>query len=179
MSTLDGDEDTDPEFDAWTGMPIELDDLDIERVSLHAVHNHPQPVVDTEHVSETSRPKGRLSDMFWKMMAASSASTPGPILACLAVDDSPTIRKRVAENARSPADVLDLLASDSAPAVRVAVARNSATPPYLLRKLSIDESADVRLAIAANPDMPDAILLSLFLDPDPFVAERASKTLEA
>jgi hypothetical protein len=49
----------------------------------------------------------------------------------------------------------------------------------VLRQLSQDDDVDVRYAIAANPEMPDAILLSLFMDPDPYVAERASQTLAA
>lgn len=120
-----------------------------------------------------------LKNFLWKYVASGSAETPAAVLAVLAVDEDPLIRKRCAENLNCNGDVLAHLADDSEAAVRAAVARNKHTPLFVLRKLTSDKSAVVRFGIAANPEMPDAILLSLFMDPDPYVAERASKTLAA
>lgn len=158
----------DANVDAFTAMPLEFEDRDVEPLRLAA------PAINGKKTS-----KFDLQGMFWKFMASGSAATSGEVLACLATDESIQIRRRVADNANTPNDALALLASDSAPAVRAAVARNPRTPVYILRALSNDDDVSVRYAIASNPEMPDAILLSLFLDPDPYVAERASHTLAA
>lgn len=120
-----------------------------------------------------------LANFLWKYVASGGAETPSAVLAVLAVDQDPLIRKRCAENLNCNGEVLAHLSEDTEESVRAAVARNKHTPLFVLRKLTTDKSAVVRFGIAANPEMPDAILLSLFMDPDPYVAERASKTLAA
>ena len=154
-------------LDAWTGMPADFEDVEIEPIVLPA----------------TARKKNALNfdvgGWLWKHMASGSAATPSQVLALLATDENVRVRRRCALNPSTNADALALLADDQDESVRAAVARNMHTPIYILRKLAQDESVEVRFAIAANPEMPDAILLSLFLDPDPFVAERASQTLAA
>jgi hypothetical protein len=120
-----------------------------------------------------------LVSFLWKYLAATSNETQGSVIAALATDEDPLIRRRCAENSHCAAEVLAHLADDPEAQVRAAVAHNKNTPLFVLRKLTSDQSPIVRFGIAANPEMPDAILLSLFMDPDPNVAERASKTLAA
>jgi hypothetical protein len=154
------------QFDPWTAMPVEFEDLEYD------------PLVVAPAVPK----KTGMFDwgsLFWRYLASGSADTPPQVLAVLATDERVQIRRRCAENPSTNGDTLAMLADDKSDAVRTAVARNVHTPIYILRKLSQDPSVDVRFAIASNPEMPDAILLSLFLDPDPFVAERASQTLAA
>ena len=155
----------DADFDAWTSMPVEGVDTHVEPLSLPVRKGHPS--------------RFDIGSFFWKYVAAGSVNTAPAVLTHLATDESAQIRKRVAENANTPADALSLLCDDSDASIRASVARNRQTPVYLLRKLAADDNVEVRFAIAANAAMPDAILLSLFLDPDPYVAERASQTLAA
>jgi hypothetical protein len=158
----------DANVDAFTAMPLEFEDRDVEPLRIAA------PAINGKKSS-----KFDLQGMFWKFVASGSAATSAEVLACLASDESTQIRRRVAENANTPTEALSRLASDNVPAVRAAVARNPRTPVFILRTLSNDDDVSVRYAIASNPEMPDAILLSLFLDPDPYVAERASQNLAA
>lgn len=154
-------------FDAWTAMPLEFEDREVE----------PLKLVTTP----AKKPCGKfdLGGLFWRYMASGDARTPTEVLACLATDERANIRRRVAENAATPAEVLAKLAKDESVIVRQGVARNIHTPTLILRELAQDQSTEVRFAIASNRQMPDAILLSLFLDPDPLIAERASQTLAA
>jgi hypothetical protein len=154
-------------IDPWTAMPLEFEDREVE----------PLKLVTTP----AKKPAGKfdIGGMFWRYMASGDTRTPAEVLACLAADERPNIRRRVAENASTPTEVLAQLAKDDAVVVRQAVAKNIHTPVFVLRELAQDESHEVRFAIASNPEMPDAILLSLFLDPDPLIAERASQTLAA
>jgi hypothetical protein len=148
--------------------PADWDDLDWESGFLPA----PKAAKPNHHRFDVGQ-------LFWKFVASGSRETSPQILAVLATDERCQIRRRCAENPSTAPDTLAILADDPVFSVRAAVARNKHTPMYLLRRLSQDENVDVRFAIAANAEMPDAILLSLFLDPDPYVADRASQTLAA
>jgi len=154
--------------DAFTAMPLEFEDREVEPL-----------VAAAPAIQRKTQSRFDLGGFFWRYMAAASTATPVEVLSCLATDERPNIRKRVAENPNTPPDALSLLAGDLVSSVRAAVARNRQAPAYVLRQLSQDDDVDVRYAIAANPEMPDAILLSLFMDPDPYVADRASQTLAA
>jgi hypothetical protein len=155
--------------DPWTAMPLEFEDREAEPLAL--------AIPDIAGKKQSS--KFDIQGLFWRYMASGNTSTPGEVLACLAADERVNIRRRVAENVSTPPDALALLAKDGNPSVRTGVAKNRHTPLFILKELAQDVEVDVRFAIASNPEMPDAILLSLFMDPDPFVAERASQTLAA
>lgn len=162
------------QFDAFTAMPLELDDQEYQ--PLGAAY---APAAGAG--TDAGKRNGRfdIQGLFWKFVASGTPDTPAEVLACLAADERPAVRRRVAVNASTSPETLAELACDTAPSVRAAVARNPRTPVFVLRKLSQDDDVSVRYAIAANEEMPDAILLSLFMDPDPYVAERASHTLAA
>jgi hypothetical protein len=169
--------------DAWTGMPMDFEDIELDGLlaapasGVAAFNAVPVPLAPK--VPAKRKSPWALADVVWKMIAGGSEGTSTSILGALATDDSARIRRRVAENPGCPPEALALLSEDADPTVRAAVARNRNTPVFLLRQLSNDEDVNVRFAIASNSEMPDAILLSLFLDPDPYVADRASQTLAA
>lgn len=62
--------------------------------------------------------------------------------------------------------------------VRCAVAECSSTPPELLWKLSQDESPDVRYHLAGNHNISINVLFALTADENPYVADRAERTLD-
>lgn len=157
----------DPDVDAWTSMPWDLEDNDV------------QPLVLVASASTKHQNRFDIQGLFWKFVASGSTATSAEVLLCLATDERVQIRRRVAHNPSTPPDALSLLARDDVAAVRAAVANNQNTPVFVLRQLANDENVDVRFGIASNANMPDAILLSLFLDPDPCVADRASQTMAA
>jgi hypothetical protein len=120
-----------------------------------------------------------IKTIFWRYIASGTPNTPPAVLDVLALDERVSIRKRVAENPAASPKTLEKLSSDPAQDVRLGVAKNRRTPVHVLRKLSTDIAVDIRYAIAANPEVPDAILLGMFMDPSPYVADRASQTLAA
>lgn len=64
----------------------------------------------------------------------------------LALDESRTVRKVVAENATTPPEALDLLATDDDPLVREAVATNPSTASATLQRLASDPDNRVKSA---------------------------------
>lgn len=87
-------------------------------------------------------------------------------------------RVRLAENSVSPIDILNELAQDSDPEVRACVASNPSTPPAIVEFLSYDDHDDVRFAIASDPHTRLEILRRLTHDRNPYVGDRAQKTLD-
>ncbi len=85
---------------------------------------------------------------------------------------------RLAENEASPPDVLRELSKVGDPEVRAGVANNSSTTHNTLKSLAIDTHDDVRFAMACNPHLPLEILHSLSEDCNPYVSDRAHKTVD-
>ncbi len=84
---------------------------------------------------------------------------------------------KVAETADAPT-VLAELAGEARREVRMAVADNVHTPCRVKAALANDNDVDIRYALAENHGTPLEILMSLQDDQNPYVAERAKKTLE-
>lgn len=120
--------------------------------------------------------KERLRERLY--ICAGSALTPVNVLAQLAFDKLDLVRRRVAENPKTPLAILENLAFDADTDVRIAVSENGSTPQGLLLKLACTDCADVRYAIAENSHTPRQILCLLMRDENPYVADRAAKTME-
>jgi hypothetical protein len=58
------------------------------------------------------------------------------------------------------------------------VTENRSTPFEVLCRLCNDEHPDVRFAMAENFNLPESLLTKLGKDDNPYVASRASRTLE-
>lgn len=86
--------------------------------------------------------------------------------------------RRIAENSSVPARMLEQLAVHPEASVREAVSDNPNTPLDTLWVLSTDECVDVRFAMAENHNLPLAVLSVLVEDENPYVACRASSTIE-
>lgn len=112
-----------------------------------------------------------------KACIASNPETPPAVLAYLADANSTDVLERIAENPNTSAETLWRLAYNAESRVRAALASNDNTPFDVLEMLSQDESTDVRWAVAENPRMPVHILNSLLMDSNPYVSDRAGKTL--
>jgi hypothetical protein len=87
-------------------------------------------------------------------------------------------RLRLAENEASPPDVLEKLSQDNDPEVRASVANNPSITSTTLEKLSTDAHEDVRFSLASNPNLPIQILQNLSQDQNPYVGDRAHKTID-
>lgn len=84
---------------------------------------------------------------------------------------------KVAETAEAPTVLADL-AGAARSEVRMAVADNAYTPCGVKAGLAKDNDVDIRFALAENHGTPLEVLQSLQEDQNPYVAERAKKTLE-
>ena len=96
----------------------------------------------------------------------------------LAQDSRPKIRARVAENRATPQMTLKKLSRDSNEEVRIAVGCNPSTPLRVILRLAFDEHLDVRYSLAENPNLDSSILLRLANDENPYVSQRALKTIQ-
>lgn len=85
--------------------------------------------------------------------------------------------KYTASNASTTASVLNRLATHHNLQVRMSVADNENTSARTSMQLAKDENADLRYAIAENHHIHRSILDYLTKDINPFVADRAQKTL--
>lgn len=93
-------------------------------------------------------------------------NTPADVLAQLANDLNPEVRKGVAEHPNSSAETLAQLASDRWWSVRIQVAGNPNVPVDSLVKLSQDDDPDVSHAATSNPNLSDYDLTGWALDGD-------------
>jgi hypothetical protein len=100
------------------------------------------------------------------------------VLEKLSRSPSACIRRRVAENARNPLSVAIELLRDVDVEVRIALTENQELLPYIGLDLTRDKSSDVRFALAENPNAPITVLEALTRDENPYVAARASQSLE-
>ena len=87
-------------------------------------------------------------------------------------------RLRLAENPSSPPDVLTKLSKDYDPEVRTCIANNHSTPGDIIKNLSKDLHDDVRFSMSSNPCLPLEILCELSQDQNPYVRDRAHKTID-
>lgn len=91
-----------------------------------------------------------------------------------------TLKKRQLSLAESPsasADILSELAMSSFPDVREAVADHLLCPISIRLMLADDEHIEVRFALAENHNMPFQVLEKLSQDCNPYVANRAERTM--
>lgn len=108
---------------------------------------------------------------------AGSPETSVSELSQLAKSNDVAVRRRVAENERSPRDVQELLARDPKPEVRIAVGLSRLTPENILAQLANDEQDDVRYWLSSAGYLPLKLLEQLSVDSNPYVADRAQRTL--
>jgi hypothetical protein len=104
--------------------------------------------------------------------------TPATELFHLSQNPSSLIRVRVAENQATPQVLLEELSTDSNEDVRIAVGGNPSIPFHVLMRLAFDEHVDVRFSLAENHCINILALLCLAGDENPFVSQRALKTLQ-
>jgi hypothetical protein len=102
-------------------------------------------------------------------VAARAQTTPGPVLARLALSRSQSVRQSVAENRNTTGPVLAGLAADPHVSVRAAAARHSRTPGPALSRLADDHDMYVRALAAANPHLPVRAMRRLYRDPEAMV----------
>jgi len=87
------------------------------------------------------------------------------------------VRARVAEHENTSLSTLFRLVQDENAEVRQSIAFNPKRTTTLLQQLAQDSSADVRYLIAEDALVPPAVLRLLSNDENPYVAQRALKTL--
>lgn len=104
-------------------------------------------------------------------------STPQVFFEYLAHFNDEDVRRRAAEANRCSPQLLYELAHDCSSEVRIAVCHNINTPVEVLQFLAMDEDTTVRFSLATNPRLPLALMHQLENDENPYVAWRASKTL--
>ncbi len=112
-----------------------------------------------------------------KLRLASHPEAKPSTLKKLSRHECESIVARVAENGNATIDILEDLAIHPQSEVRIAVAENVNTPPRILFMLASDSDADVRYSLAENHNVPLAVLSLLCEDDNPYVADRANKTL--
>jgi|SRR6516162_4713258 hypothetical protein len=110
------------------------------------------------------------------MMAMRSETTP-EVLNSLASSPCEKVRGAVAENPRTPLHSLKLLARDHSSEVRSCVAHNPSTPWSVVLDLAMDGDLDVRYSLAENPEAAWTILCFLSFDHNPYISQRAQKTM--
>ncbi len=109
---------------------------------------------------------------------SSHRDSPPAVLAWLANFNCPYIQERVAEHPNTPVDTLHHLSRSAHADVRAAIADNPAASPELLKDLVLDESVDVRYRLAENCNLSAELLELLCEDENPFVADRARRSIE-
>lgn len=109
---------------------------------------------------------------------AGRSDTAVETLYILACDESLRIRARVAENQATPELLLQDLSRDQNEEVRIAVGRNPRTPLKVILQLAFDQHDDVRYSLAENASTHLIILLCLANDENPYVKDRALKTMQ-
>jgi hypothetical protein len=108
---------------------------------------------------------------------ATSPDTPPAVLDYLADFDETAILVRIAENPKTWTTTLTRLARHRLAQVRLAVAENTRLPLGIMRILVEDACPDVCYAMAENPQLPSSMLKELSASSNPYVAQRAARTL--
>ncbi|MGD9682451.1 MAG: hypothetical protein AB7W16_14795 [Candidatus Obscuribacterales bacterium] len=114
---------------------------------------------------------------FRDYIAAGDPGASKNVLKRLSRHSSSNVRQRVAENPSAPADVLEMLACDEDPEVRGALSYNPSVSIFIVERLGRDPSPDVRLVLAESTTLPERILRMLMADENPYVSDRASRTM--
>jgi hypothetical protein len=109
---------------------------------------------------------------------ACNPETPSAALYMLSKLHSPGLLKRIAGNPNCPAELIAEIARHPLPEVRLAVCDNPFVPESVMVLLIEDTSADVRYALAENHNLSSEILERLSNDENPYVANRATRTLQ-
>lgn len=110
---------------------------------------------------------------------AGSAATPLVELTELSNAICPKLRARVAENSATPSSLLEKLSSDLSTEVRIGVGNNASTSTIIRWRLAFDEALDVRFSQAENAHTGTLILMWLAGDENPYIANRAIRTLRS
>ncbi len=110
-------------------------------------------------------------------ISAGAVDTSEAELRCLGKSGVAAVRRRVAENPGAPADLLLEMASDLDSQVRMAVGMNRSTDSSIIAKLIYDDSVDVRYRLASASYLSVRLLKELTEDANPYVADRAKRTL--
>jgi hypothetical protein len=140
----------------------------------------------TNRVTTTTKPKkdrtaerenAALEAARIRWLLAINPNTPPPVLDHLAHNAPSPLLERIAEHPRAHSVTLTRLANHDDAQVRAAVAENINTSMKTVWKLARDPSADVRLRLAESYTVPIAVLKVLIEDENPYVADRAQKTL--
>jgi len=97
---------------------------------------------------------------------------------CETVDSTLQWIKEISWSVVTPAYILRQLALSSDSDLRTAVADHLNTSEEVLLLLADDDNADVRYAIAENHNISRNVLNKLLDDPNPYVVDRAQKTLQ-
>jgi len=102
--------------------------------------------------------------------------------ACVdATEQQPLVYERliqIAESDSTSPRMLDLLANCDHVGLKTAIADNPVTTADTLKRLIGEDNLDLRYAIAENHNVPPEVLELLIRDENPFVAQRARKTLD-
>ena len=112
-------------------------------------------------------------------LAAGNIETSPQKLDELSNADSVRIRVRVAENKNACLSTLFRLFFDNDPEVRLAVAENPSSPQFFLDYLVDDPDDDVRYNLAENANLKLKHLKQLAQDQNPYIRERAKKTIKS
>lgn len=108
---------------------------------------------------------------------AGRSDTPEKTLEFLALSSCVKVRARVAENQQTPNQILEQLSHDKNVDVRIGLGYNMKTPITVLWRLAMDEHLDVRFSLAENANTAPLILVWLSSDDNPYIAQRAHKTM--
>ena len=112
-------------------------------------------------------------------LTAGNPETSAEVLDELSNSDSYKVRKRVAENEKICLSTLFRLLFDNEPEVRLATLANSRSPEFFVEHLVNDTNDDVRYNLAENANLKLTYLKRLEQDENPYVRERARKTLRS
>ena len=108
---------------------------------------------------------------------ASCPETPDAFLELLCLVGSPGTLERVAENSNASPELLNMLSSHTSCEVRIAVAEHQSTPISAVWKLAEDSCLDIPYRLAENPFTPFEVLEWLTEYDNPYVKERALRTI--
>ena len=112
-----------------------------------------------------------------KGLVASNPESPSDMLDYLTHVSPIGVLVRVAENPNTSSQTLSRLAQHEDSEVRMAVAENANCPALCMEKLAEDPCSDVRYRLAENPHAPLTVLYKALKDENPYVSQRARKTL--
>lgn len=123
-------------------------------------------------------------DFFFLVNQVASTETDSDILAELAEQlfDRPALLSLLAVSPHLPDSLLEAFSKHPEPAVRLMLTCNTAVSsglkPAILQVLLADTNPDIRYSLAENYNLPRETLAMLLDDENPYVCNRARKTLQ-